>query len=513
MVPPPPPTALGKILRNSAWGILGLALGAPLNFVVTILLARGLTTRGFGAFEAIFAYCGVIQIFAEGGLSTVLVRRIATDRESAARHLAEAKSLIWILTVGAFAGGVLFALWRAPSYYLPAAVILLAATLVTVHAMVHVAVFRAFEEMGWNAAGFVLQKVLNVALLVLLVWLPQGASVPVRVSGAAISLLVANLALLTFYARAVKRRHLPDARPVYDPAAWWSLTREAVLLGLGRTLRKITWQVDTLLLPLLAGLGATGIYRAAYRPLFFFNWIPFVVAIPLFPHLSRLAETDRGELALTYTKALKFMAIVSLPTSAALTAVAEPVIVLFFGAEYLASVPAFQVLIWSVNFLFLTSVFPFLFTALRANRFYAYVMGLGLGVNLVLDLLLIPIMGVMGACWATLVAEAVMFVTGWIGFRVLKFGVPLLPGVGVPALMSVGVGVGLWWARHLPVPLLAVLVAATALIYLALLWLSGAVTPDEIQALRRAVQRRRDKGELGAVAVDRELVDTGSAPR
>ena len=106
-----------------------------------------------------------------------------------------------------------------------------------------------------------------------------------------------------------------------------------------------------------------------------------------------------------------------------------------------------------------------------------------------------------------------MYLAGWVGFRRLGFKVPLVRGLLGPMFLSVLVGFGLWSVRGLAIPLLAPAVVAAAVLYLLSLWVTGIVTRQEIKILRNAVMRRGDRGDIGASAVDREIVDSGSGPR
>jgi peptidoglycan biosynthesis protein MviN/MurJ (putative lipid II flippase) len=116
--------------------------------------------------------------------------------------------------------------------------------------------------------------------------------------------------------------------------------------------------------------------------------------------------------------------------------------------------------------------------------------------NVVLNLILIPLPnpyvgGYMGAAWATVLTEVVLFVGGWFLLRRHLFALPIvrsLKGV-LPAGVLCGVAMGavvLGLGAHLPVYALALVVGGLA--YPAALFATHAFTPDEIALAREAVR-------------------------
>ena len=71
-------------------------------------------------------------------------------------------------------------------------------------------------------------------------------------------------------------------------------------MGLADVVRKLTWQLDTVLLALLQPAAVVGIYTVAYRPLGALNWLPQAVMSALFPSLARMADRDPRGLAAAF---------------------------------------------------------------------------------------------------------------------------------------------------------------------------------------------------------------------
>jgi O-antigen/teichoic acid export membrane protein len=127
----------------------------------------------------------------------------------------------------------------------------------------------------------------------------------------------------------------------------------------------------------------------------------------LFPVLSRLKEESGSSLRLAYEKSLKFALVLGLSLAIFLSTFSDSIVVLVFGKEYVQAAPALGILAWCIVPLFLTSFLEK--TLVAGDKQFLTTVGIGvaLGVNVLLNFLLIPHMGYMGSCIAALVAEMV----------------------------------------------------------------------------------------------------------
>jgi len=405
-----------RIVKNALSGVAAELIGGGLNFIALLMIARSAGVDGFGIFSFVLAFSGLFQLVADFGLSNILVREISTHRDQLDRYLGAAKSLIWILSFLTFAVmvGTIHLIGRSAevvqlSYLMGLAV------LAMFHVTGYAAVFRAFEVMELNALGFVLHKVFLLGCVLLTIFV-HGDLI-----GFALSYLAANLALWGFNYLLVRRRYVRP-RMIMDRPLWRELVTEAYPLGIGMILRRATWHVDSLLLTWLAAPAAVGLYNAAYRIIQSISLLPMALTIPLYPVFSRMAEGSHEKLWAAYQKSLKFLGIVSIPMAVGLSVLSGRIIGFLYGEAYLASAQALTVLSWVVVLLFPTSLYLYLYTALGRQRAYTLCVGASLGINIVLDLVLIPMFGFMGACYATLIAEIVLFGLGYYGL--VKLGGP-----------------------------------------------------------------------------------------
>lgn len=415
-----------RVFKNIGSLLVAEALGFPLNFVLTLLLARYLGVEGFGHYSFVMAFVFVFQLIADAGLSNILIREIATHREKLPYQLGVTKSLIWAFSLFTFLLIVLaVSLVRTEPPVRSALYIMGLAVLAMVHAVGYASVFRALEEMEYNAIGFVLHKVILLLLVLAVIWLKRG------LPEIAAAYLLANLFLWFFYYGIIRARY-PKAQRVLDWRAWVFLLREAVPVGIAIVLRRVSWQVDILVLTAIGTSRSVGLFSAPYKILQALNVLPQTISLPLFPVYARLAKESFEELFATYEKTLRLLVTGSVPMALLLAVFSPSIVSVLFGSSFQESHAALEILSLTLLFLFPTSQFIYLFSALGKQHFYTIASLVGLAANVTLDFLLIPKLDYVGAALATLLAEMLLFATGIAYVKRLHGGLSLARALGRP---------------------------------------------------------------------------------
>ena len=472
-----------RVVRNSLLGVISQALGGGLFFFVAILVARHLGPGDFGTWSFIFAFVFVFQMLADFGLTNILVREIARRREEVATILGAVIPLVTLIALlgSGFIVGAVQLMPLGPTAQ-TATYILGGTVLLTFHAAVFGNVSRAFEDMGLNAVGVVLQRILLLVLVLIALRLDAG------LPGIALCYLGERAFQWAFFRFMVRVRYA-RYRWRIDTSYWFYLLKEGLPVGIGMVLRRISWHIHTFMLTILSTAVAVGLFSSAYRVVQMISVIPFTLAMPMFPVLSRLASVSVERTFSAYLRALKIFMLLGVPIGVWLAVTGAPLIELLFGAAYAEAGNALRMMGIVVVFLFLNGMLVYLFTALGQQRYYMVSVGISVALNLVLDLLLIPVMGILGAALAALVAEAGLFFSAtWFLVRqglVIQYGRLL----GRPLIAALPAAAPLLWPLDSPswLPLVAASLAFGVL-YLGLACLLGALESDEIRHLREGLR-------------------------
>jgi O-antigen/teichoic acid export membrane protein len=397
-----------RVIRNLLLVFSSEGIGGILSFVILLLSARLLGVENFGVFSFILAITSVCQLVADFGLTNLIVREVAKDKERAPDIMGNVLTLAWCLSLLILVVVTLiswFSLDRQED--ITAAVIMGVAVLATYHGVVYSSVCRAFEHMGYNAFSFVAHKVILLALILFF----SGTYSPFDslLVGIAIAYLLANLCQYAFFVVVVNHRFF---RFTFgrDFRFCLQLLKDAIPIGASMVIRRLTLQVDVLILSLLASVSAVGIFNAAYKVVQVVDMIPFAICLPLFPAMSRLATGDKIHLEVFFSRALTGFLIVSIPLSGYLFISATNLIDVFYGYSFSRAGAVLQVLSFSIIGLFVNMLLSYLFIALDKQNFYLLAAAACLITNGVLDAALIPFWGELGAAYGTLAGEFCYFV-------------------------------------------------------------------------------------------------------
>ena len=466
-----------RIVRNSLYGIVGQVVGGGIIFLVVLLSARYLGPSEFGVFSFSFAIVAVIHMFA-GGLTNILVREIARDLNSlhqvlgAVIPLMAIISVLTVLAVFACVNLLEVGTKTANTIY-----ILVGTLPISFLSAVHTAVCRAHEEMEFNALALIIQRVTLLCSVLVIIYLDAG------LLGIAFSYLVAYVIQWFFYTTLVRRRYCRYRWRV-DIAYWLYLLREGIPMAFGMMLQRISSYAGVFALTLLSTASAVGLYSSAYRLIEMLAIIPYTLSHPLFPALSRLAETSTDAAFDLYLQAQKYLILMALPLGLWVCLFAPLLMSLLLGPQYEAAAGTLRILGLVVILSFLNSLFLYMYSAVGAQRQYTIIMSLTLVIHVILALVFIPLFDFNGAALAALISECLLWLIATLllrtrGFRpsrLMKHW-PVIPAI----LLS---GLPLLWP--LKDPSLATLVPSSLLagiVYLAAIYKFDLVTEAEIKTL------------------------------
>lgn len=209
-------------------------------------------------------------------------------------------------------------------------------------------------------------------------------------------------------------KYLRQLEPVYshlsEPRFYRYLLRFTVWFTVTPILVHIFHYVDRLSLQRLMSSSDQGIYSAAINLGATISAVGLAINSVIFPHLSATWERGEREEALRHLDLTIRVAAVALAAiGLILVVLARPIIVVLLGNDYAAGARVLPLLV--TFYLFTISVWLFGVYPALIERTYVSAIGLAcaLPVNVILNIVLIPRLGIVGAALATMVSYFVMW--------------------------------------------------------------------------------------------------------
>lgn len=416
---------IATFLRGASAALSVQIASVGVGYVTQVLLARWLGATEYGVLEYVTTISLVLGFVASLGLPAIVLRFVAEYRVK--QDWARLRGLVigsWWQTLGA---GVILALlgtaviWAGASSIPHRAALLWAIWTVPGVALIRVQLetVRGLRRIGLAyAPSLVVLPLLLLLEIVLWRLFYPGYELSSAVV-VALSLLAMLLVLLG--QRLLFWRGLPpqvhQAQAVYPALAQWLKLALPLLLIDGSFL--VLNQTDTLMLAGLRDSEAVGIYSAAFKTA---GWVSFVliavnaIAAPMFATLY--AEAKLTELQRLVSTIARWMFYPALAVALGLILLAEPVLLLF-GPEFTAAR-------WALTALCLGQLVNvgcgsvgYLLTMTGHQNQCARVVGWSALLNLLLNLIGIPLLGTVGAALATAISMAVWNL--WMNQLVVKY--------------------------------------------------------------------------------------------
>ncbi len=210
-------------------------------------------------------------------------------------------------------------------------------------------------------------------------------------------------------------RYLKDEEPEYnrldEPGFYRRLLRFTIWFTVTPILIQIFHYVDRLTLQRMLTSSDQGVYSAAVNLSATISAVGLAVNNVIFPHLSTAWEAGKKEQALlSLDLAVKFTAVPLTVIGLLLILLGRPIILLLLGEAYVAGADVLPYLV--VFYLLTISVWLFGVYASLVEKTYVSTIGLvtALPVNVVLNLVLIPRMGIVGAGLATMLSYVLLWI-------------------------------------------------------------------------------------------------------
>jgi O-antigen/teichoic acid export membrane protein len=371
-----------------------------INIPTSILIARLLGAEGQGmyisavTFPALFAFIGLL------GIDSSHTYLLSQKRYSIGQI--NGQGLLMTLAVSAIAVPsylVFLRFYGGASDPFLASVLRLAAVLIPILLLKYlsVALLLGMRRIRWFNLANLLQAAVLLALMCLNLFVFHGGA-----RGALVAYIVSELCV-TAVAILVARRALEGRRLFERPPP--GLFKRSIIYGLqghvGNVFVTFMYRFDMFLILSMAGLHTQGLYSIAVLLAEKLSHIPHSVQVVLFPRLSSLGQEEANELTPRVTRNAF---LVTLLAGVVLYFLARPLILLFYGDEFLPALRALRALIPGVAMLSIAVVLSGYFSGRDHRIYHTIATAVAFGANVGLCFLWIPEYGIEGAAWASTVA-------------------------------------------------------------------------------------------------------------
>ena len=387
-----------KVARNASWIIGCKLVQSIVGFVLNLLTARFLGTSKFGSISYAMAVVSFAVPIMRLGFSNIMVQEIVQNPEREGKALGTGIFLNFISSLCCIIGVVSFAYVANPGD----TETVIVCALYSIKLM-----FEACDIMTyWYQAKLMSKYSAIVNLIVHFVvmgyriyLLATSKSVYWFAVTAALDYLLGCIGIYVIY-HFKKTQNLSISfklgKELFNKGKHYILSSMMVM---------IFAETDKIMLKGLVDSSATGLYSTAAvlagATGFFFSAI-----IDSFrPWIFEVQKTDEELFKKRLKMLYSFIIYLSLLQSLIMTIFAKPIVLIAYGEQYYDSIGVLQIVVWYTTFSYLGSVRNIWILAYDKQKYLWVINLLGAIANVILNVGLIPFLGIYGAAIASLVTQ------------------------------------------------------------------------------------------------------------
>jgi O-antigen/teichoic acid export membrane protein len=386
----------GLVIQNTAWLIAGQLVSKALKFIVLAYAARVLGVDAIGSLTYATAIITLSFTFSDVGLSPLLIREYgkAEDGAHLLRTMLRAKA--WLILASSLIAGGAYIVFSGVSTSL--FILTLGVMVADVAREFLTTIARAKEKAHQEALILGIEGITT-----LLLGIGVLIAHPTVTSLATAYWMVSALTLGTTYF--LFRTHLTKSTPSARIRAR-DLVKEMWPFAAAAGIAVAFTQVDAVMVGWLKGSQAAGLYGAGSRIASLFLMLPALLGNALLPGLTRLKE-DTVKQAVLARESLSGVLLFALPITVGGIYTASELLRLIYGPAFGPGGNAFALLLISCCFFAITTILDFVLLARGLQVTNFIYTSIAAGINLILNMVLIPHYGALGAGIASALAQLV----------------------------------------------------------------------------------------------------------
>ncbi|MBI3231575.1 MAG: flippase [Candidatus Doudnabacteria bacterium] len=474
---------MSLVIKNIFWLIASRAVALFFLFLAYAQLFRYLGPFGSGQYQFVLSYVLIFSTVVDFGAQQFITKRMSEDPQNTKKYFQS--FFIFETVIAVF----LYTLLLAVAYFRGYEPIVFKAVAITGLGMAanalcypYLAVMTAKQDLRKVAFINFLNSLVNITVIFLAIWLKKYI-----VFLASIQLVFGILDLILY--KIFVRKHLYRSAaeggtpPILggDKMVIIDILKSAWPFGLLVGFSAIYNRIDVIIITKLLGFAQTGLYTAAYKFVDLLNFFPASVSHTLFPVLAGLMmQRMIFDVKVTLEKYLRIMIAVALPMAVGGTILSKQLIILVAGQEFSSAAPVLSILIWAVAILFIYIPVNSLIIS-QLTKFAALVTGVNVLINIIGNIVLIPIYGIKAAAAMTVVSESIqgVFYFYFVRKKITDFAVVSI--LWKPLFASALMGLVVWSVRGVNLIFSTIIGAG---VYALMLLLIGFIRKEDVSFLR-----------------------------
>ncbi|MBC8128127.1 MAG: flippase [Gloeobacteraceae cyanobacterium ES-bin-144] len=395
-----PKSRVTSLLGDSAWQFGEMGIRMLLNLVVGALVARHLSTTGFGILSYVAAIVTFVFPLVKLGLDAVIVREISVSPEQSGPILKAATRITTLSGIVGALGILVFAYFGGHERDISVALAVGSIACLANPLGMYYGVLKANFYSGKIARFRIVLAFVFAAVRLAFVF--GGAGPMAFVACVVAEEMISNLICYIL----CKRYSLLSGS--HEDGDWKHRVKPLLVAGfplmLSFVLIGIYSRLDVVMLEHMKGIRETGIYSAGFKISELWNCIPGIFVGTFLPHFAKLRVSEPEIFLRTIRRFAAGFFWGSLCIVVFTILASSLLVKILFGPDYLEAVPVLRIHVLCFPGVCLGGLLGYWYILEDKSSLLAFASAIGLLINAIINYFLIPHYGASGAAAATAIS-------------------------------------------------------------------------------------------------------------
>lgn len=387
-----------KYFKNTGWLFIGRMSGMIASFFVGAYVARYLGPEQYGLLNYALSYVAILSIFASLGIDSILNRELVSSPEKKNELLGSGfliKIIGSIITIIL----VILSLYIFKSDYTTSLLIVI------------LSIFYLFNTLGiidiYFQSQVLSKKTVKIQILSLIITTILKLSfilLHLDVIYFAMVYVVDGLILAVGFIISYTKTHGSIIKWKINKNIISKLLKSSWPLMLSGAAITIYMKIDQVMITNMLGSTENGLYSAAVKLSEIWYFIPALICSSIFPSIMQAKNNNPVVYENRLKKLYSLMFYLSVGIAIIISLFSGIIVTSLFGNEYLESINVLKIHVWAGIGVFTGYAITQFIIVEEYYKIYLWMQLIGVLLNIILNIILIPRVGIMGSAIATAVS-------------------------------------------------------------------------------------------------------------
>ncbi|MBN2030685.1 flippase [bacterium] len=405
------------MIKNTFAIIVARGIQPLFSMILVFFIVRIWSPEDFGKYTTLFYLLVIFQVFCGFGLRNTLTRDVSKNRNLVNQYMSSGiviaipfSILSMLLMIG-----VVHTL-QYESHVILTADILSISLIASALGECFEGILAGFEKIQSIAVIWIIETVLRSGLSIFLVY-----------SGFGLLALVIVFVVFRFFNPIayffIIRKSIIKPKIEIDIGFNKELLKTTYIIGFIAIIATLFWRIDAVILQRMKGDVDVALYGTVNRLFLFSQMLIISFFTAFFPIMARLFSEQKDTFQRVCNKSIQYLCIINLAVALFVMVYSEPIVLLFFGSDFLDAAPALVIFMWAIFFFAINELLGYVLLASNHQKLDLRIQLIVLLSKVTLNFIFLNKYSYVGAAIATLISLLIMLVLkyGYVAKHVIQF--------------------------------------------------------------------------------------------